>query len=52
MNLGTALDLVLVVLGVLLIVTGVASWSGPAAFIVAGLACLAFGLWPFSLRRS
>jgi membrane-bound ClpP family serine protease len=50
-RLAPLLDLLLVVLGVVLIVAGVSYWSLPGAILVAGMACVAGGIAPFSSRR-
>jgi Na+-translocating ferredoxin:NAD+ oxidoreductase RnfD subunit len=46
----TALDLALMVFGLALIVVGVAQWSAPAAYVLAGLALLALGVLPIRRR--
>ncbi len=46
------LDLALVVVGVVLIVAGIASWSRAAALIIAGAALIALGILPMRPRRS
>jgi uncharacterized membrane-anchored protein len=46
MRLWLLLDAAAIFLGIVAIVAGVAQVSRPAAWIIAGLASLAIGLWP------
>lgn len=44
------LDLVMLLVGLALVVAGVAQWSVPAAYVLAGLAFIALGYMPISRR--
>lgn len=42
---------IVAVVGFISLVYGVAQWSGPAAFVVAGVVLLASALWPVLTRK-
>lgn len=45
-------DVALIVVGVAVVVAGIAYWSKPAAVVVGGLALIALGVLPMRPRRS
>ena len=44
-------DVGLVLVGLALIVVGTAAWSGAAALLVAGVALVGAGVWPWPFSR-